>query len=125
MREYRVEFTEKENNYNCTGEWYTEVVEAETAEEAIELLKAHFDENGGDSEDYIYRIRNMEKVTLHGLDEEVTVYMEQKTFTDEETGYEIYVTEDGRWIAEDDAKCIISGSCRASSVNGYRLEDRV
>lgn len=109
MREYRVEFTEKENNYNYTGEWYTEVVEAEIAEEAIELLKAHFDENGGDSEDYIYRIRNMEKVTLHGLDEEVAVYMEQKTFTDEETGYEIYVAEDGRWIAEDDDKCLLCG----------------
>ena len=31
------------------------------------------------------------------------VNMEQDTFVDEETGYEIYVTEDGRWIAEDDA----------------------
>lgn len=27
----------------------------------------------------------------------------QETFVDEETGYEIYVTEDGRWIAEDEA----------------------
>lgn len=103
MRNYRVEFTEQENGYCYTGGWDTEIVEAETAEEAIELLKAHFDENDENSEDYIYRIINMEKVTLHGLDEEVTVYMEQKTFTDEETGYEIYVTEDGRWIAEDDA----------------------
>ena len=103
MRNYRVEFTEQENGYCYTGGWDTEIVEAETAEEAIELLKSHFDENDGNSEDYIYRIRNMENVTLHGLDEEVTVYMEQKTFTDEETGYEIYVTEDGRWIAEDDA----------------------
>ena len=50
-----------------------------------------------------YRVEITEKVTLYGLDEEVMVNMEQDTFVDEETGYEIYVTEDGRWIAEDDA----------------------
>ena len=49
-----------------------------------------------------YRVK-LEKVILYGLDEEVMVNMEQDTFVDEETGYEIYVTEDGRWIAEDDA----------------------
>lgn len=45
----------------------------------------------------------LEKVMLNGLNEEVLVDMEQETFADENTGYEIYVTEDGRWIAEDDA----------------------
>lgn len=55
MKEYRVEFTEQENGYCYRGQWDTEIVEGETAEEAIELLKAHFVENGGDPEAYIYR----------------------------------------------------------------------
>ena len=103
MKEYRVEFTEQENGYHYGGMWDTEITEAETAEEAIELLKAHFTENGGDPDDFIYRIRNLETVTLYGLNEKTTVYMGQKTFTDTDTGYEIYIAEDGRWIAEDDA----------------------
>ena len=45
----------------------------------------------------------MEKVRLYGLDVDVMVNMEQETFIDPDTGYEIYITEDGRWIAEDDA----------------------
>ena len=57
MMNYRVEFTEQENGYCYTGGWDTEIVEAETAEEAIELLKAHFAENDGDPEAYIYRVR--------------------------------------------------------------------
>ncbi len=31
------------------------------------------------------------------------VDLNQETFTDEGTDYEIFVTEDGSWIAEDDA----------------------
>lgn len=45
----------------------------------------------------------IEKVMLAGLNEEVEIDTNQKTFIDEATGYEIYITEDGRWIAEDDA----------------------
>ena len=45
----------------------------------------------------------MEKVRLYGLDVDVMVNMEQETFIDPDTGYEIYIAEDGRWIAEDDA----------------------
>lgn len=45
----------------------------------------------------------MEKVRLYGLDVDVMVNMEQKTFIDPDTRYEIYITEDGRWVAEDDA----------------------
>lgn len=45
----------------------------------------------------------MEKVRLYRLDVDVMVNMEQKTFIDPDTGYEIYITEDGRWITEDDA----------------------
>ena len=45
----------------------------------------------------------MEKVKLYGLDVDVMVNMEQETFIDSDTGYEIYIAEDGRWIAEDDA----------------------
>ena len=103
LKEYRVEFTEQENGYCYTGGWDTEIVEAETAEEAIELLKAHFTENSGDPDDFIYRIRHLETVTLYGLNEKTTVYIEQKTFIDTDTGYEIYIAEDGRRIAEDDA----------------------
>ena len=55
MKEFRVEYTEQENNYSYTGTWADEIVEAETAEEAIELLKQHFIDNGADPEDYIYR----------------------------------------------------------------------
>ena len=45
----------------------------------------------------------MEKVRLYGLNVDVVVNMEQKTFIDPNTGYEIYIAEGGRWIAEDDA----------------------
>lgn len=45
----------------------------------------------------------MEKVRLYRLDVDVMVNMEQETFIDPDTGYEIYITEDGRWITEDDA----------------------
>ena len=103
LKKYRVFYTESEHGYSYTGEWYDEISTAETAEEAIELLKAHFTENGGDPNDFIYRIGHLEAVTLYGLDEKTTVYMEQETFIDPDTGYEIYIAEDGRWVAEDDA----------------------
>ena len=45
----------------------------------------------------------MEKVRLYGLDVDVMVNMEQETFIDPDTGYKIYITGDGRWVAEDDA----------------------
>lgn len=56
MKEFRVEYTEQENNYCYSGMWADEIVEAETAEEAIELLKQYFVENDADPEDYIYRV---------------------------------------------------------------------
>lgn len=59
-----------------------------------------------DKGQYYTRILNTvmrEIVTIYGLDEEVEVDMNQKTFIDQDTGYTIYVTENGRWIAEDDA----------------------
>ena len=103
MKEYRVEFTEQENGYCYTGGWDNEIVEAKTAEEAVELLKANILENGGDPNEFIYRVRHLETVTLYGLNEKAAVYMEQKTFIDPDTGYEIYIAEDGRWITEDNA----------------------
>ena len=57
MKEYRVEFTEQGNGYCYTGGWDTEIVEAETAEEAVELLRANILENGGNPNDFIYRVR--------------------------------------------------------------------
>ena len=103
LKEYRVFYTESEHGYTYRGEWYDETVTAETAEAAIELLKAYILENGGDPNDFIYRVRHLETVTLYGLNEKTTVYMGQKTFIDTDTGYEIYIAEDGRWIAENDA----------------------
>ena len=55
MKEFRVEYTEQENYYSFTGTWAVEIVDAETVEEAIELLKQHFIDNDADPEDYIYR----------------------------------------------------------------------
>ena len=55
MKEFRVEYTEQENNYNYSGTWADEIIEAETAEEATELLKQYCIENDADPEDYIYR----------------------------------------------------------------------
>ena len=103
MKNYRVEFTEQENGYCYTGGWDTEIVEAETAEEAIELLGTHFTENGGDPTEYIYRPAGLECVSLYGLNKTVYVDMRQETFTDDGTGYEIYVADTGEWIARDDA----------------------
>lgn len=51
IKRYVVEFTERENNYTYTGEWYQEVVDAVDEEEAIEFVKELFDYH----EDYIFR----------------------------------------------------------------------
>lgn len=48
-------------------------------------------------------MKRLETVSIYGMDEEVMVNMDQATFIDENTGYEIYITEDGRQIAEDEA----------------------
>ena len=56
MKKYRVEYTEQENNYTFAGMWADEIVEAETANEAIELLKQYFTENDTNPDDYIYRV---------------------------------------------------------------------
>lgn len=47
--------------------------------------------------------KGIETVYLFWNNEPVKVYMSQKPVFDEETGYYLYKTEDGRWIAEDDA----------------------
>ena len=66
MEEFRVEYTEQENNYSYTGTWADEIVEAETAEEAIELLKQHFIENDVDPAIHIYRARNSSEIIAIG-----------------------------------------------------------
>ena len=45
---------------------------------------------------------NYKAVDVYNIGAKV-VDLDQNTFIDEETGYEIYVTEDGHWIAEDEA----------------------
>ena len=57
MKEFRVEYTQQENNYNYSGTCAHEIVQADTTEQPIELLKQHFIENDADPEDYIYRTR--------------------------------------------------------------------
>lgn len=45
----------------------------------------------------------LEKIMIYGMNKEVEVDMDQETFFDEGTECEVYVAEDGTWIAEDDA----------------------
>ena len=66
MKEFRVEYTEQENNYTYSGTWAVEIVEAETVEEAIELLKQHFIDNDADPAVYIYRVRNGSEIIAIG-----------------------------------------------------------
>ena len=66
MKEFRVEYTEQENYYTYSGTWAVEIVEAETAEESIELLKQHYIENDVDPAIYIYRVRNGSEIIAIG-----------------------------------------------------------
>ena len=66
MKEFRVEYTEQENYYTYSGTWAVEIVEAETAEEAVELLKQHCIENDVDPTVYIYRVRNGSEIIAIG-----------------------------------------------------------
>ena len=66
MEEFRVEYTEQENNYTYSGTWAVEIVEAEAAEEAVELLKQHCIENDVDPAIYIYRVRNDSEIIAIG-----------------------------------------------------------
>ena len=66
MEEFRVEYTEQENNYTYSGTWAVELVDAETAEEASELLKQHFIEIDVEPEICIYRVRNDSEIIAVG-----------------------------------------------------------
>lgn len=64
-KRYVVEFTESENNYTYTGEWYQEVVDAVDEEEAIEFVKEMLESvDGSDCVDssYCYIFRTHEYV---------------------------------------------------------------
>lgn len=54
LRMYRVDYIFKEDGYTYTGEWYSEDVQAESEDEAIELIKQWIDEIGGDSDMFVY-----------------------------------------------------------------------
>ncbi len=72
----------------------------------IDRLKKNTKKSTGEIIDTAIRMmeeEKMEKIKIYGMDEEVMVNLDQDTFIDEATGYEIYIAEDGRWIAEDDA----------------------
>ena len=100
---YCVQFTEKNNDGIYVQEWDYANVTAMNGKQAIEFLKDEIKENGYNSENYIYTIMRIEDVPLFWSNEIVKVYMNQKPIFDEETGYLMFKTEDGRWIAQDDA----------------------
>lgn len=100
---YRVEFTGKNNDNIYLQEWFREFVIAENGKQAIEFLKHQLNITGNNPENYIYTIKGIETVCLFWYNEPVKVYMAQKPVFDEETAYYLYKTEDGRWIAHDDA----------------------
>lgn len=54
LRMYRIDYTFKENGYAYTGEWYSENVQAESEDEAIELIKQWINEAGGDGDMFVY-----------------------------------------------------------------------
>lgn len=66
MKEFRVEYAEQGNYYTYSGTWAVEIVEAETAEESIELLKQHYIENDVDPAIHIYRVRNGSEIIAIG-----------------------------------------------------------
>ncbi len=49
-------------------------------------------------------MKNLQKVEVMEIGSK-WVDLNQETFLDEGTGYEIFVAEDGSWVAEDDALC--------------------
>ena len=100
---YCVQFTEKNNDNIYLQEWDYDNIIATNGKQAIEFLKDKIEENGYNPENYIYTIMGIETVYLFWSNELVKVYMRQKPIFDEETGYYLFKTEDGRWIAEDDA----------------------
>ena len=59
---YRVEFTPE--NYCYSGEWYTELVEADSEGEAMELVGCHLIDNGESIEtvkELVFRVRKYEE----------------------------------------------------------------
>ena len=59
MKKVRVQFTERENGYQYTNEWYDEIVtveENENENDAIDILKIYISENNVDPNIYIYKI---------------------------------------------------------------------
>ena len=83
--------------------WFREFITAENGKQAIEFLKRQLNITGNNPENYIYTIRGIGTVCLFWNNEPVKVYMAQKPVFDEETGYYIFKTGDGRLIAEDEA----------------------
>lgn len=100
---YRVEFIVKNNDNVYLQEWLREFVIAENGKQAIEFLKHQLNITGNNPENYIYTIKGIETVYLFWNNESAKVYMSQKPVFDLETGYYLYKTEDGRWIAKDEA----------------------
>ena len=45
-------------------------------------------------------MKDLQEVEVYEMGTKV-IDVNQNTFTDEETGYIIYIAEDGHWIAED------------------------
>ena len=75
MKQYRVEFTNAENSFvaDFNGAWYREIVEADSIVEAVDCVKDMLDEEGIDTEGFLFRVDDEEITELTGVREWVYV----------------------------------------------------
>lgn len=57
MKKYVVEFTEAENTACYTGEWYSEITEAESYVDAFDNIKQLMIEDDVEPEEFIFRAK--------------------------------------------------------------------
>lgn len=75
MEKYRVEFTSAENSFvaDFNDAWYREIVEADSIVEAVDCVKDMLDEEGIDTEGFLFRVDDEEITELTGVREWVYV----------------------------------------------------
>lgn len=62
MRKYRVEYTEAENTACYTGEWYSEIIEADSYVDAFDNIKQLMIEDDVEPEEFIFRAKTDEDI---------------------------------------------------------------
>lgn len=60
MKKYRIEFTEAENTALYTGEWYSEITEADSYVDAFDSIKQLMIEDDVEPEEFIFRAKTDE-----------------------------------------------------------------